>query len=269
MIGNASIAADASASNALHPETGRAVFLLPGVYGDEPKLLELRKHLAGRIRLVTIALPDLDSPIPILSSIPETAGSIVQEILIRQKYGEIYLVGFSFGASLALETAAQLQRADRSVAYLGLIDGPLKPTDLRRPYLQMARSSITPRGALFFAKRVLHRLNEKRKVFAIRKNLTSIKEDDGAQRRAVLLHLRSIALNTWEPPECDAPGLIIFSAILFKNAKRWRELCKNCQQVHIMSDHENIIQGESLHLVASALADNFAELCPLSLTHVD
>lgn len=38
------------------------MFLVPALFGDEPKLMHLRERLAGRVRFVTLTIPDIEAP---------------------------------------------------------------------------------------------------------------------------------------------------------------------------------------------------------------
>ena len=244
---------DASLPTGRHQGGKTWVFLLPGVYGDEPQLNDFRVLLAGRLEFHTIDLPDLKAPLSVLSSIPETARVVVEDILHVQRDGIIYIVGFSFGASLAVEVVAQLEHAGRDIAYLGLIDAPLKAKNMRR------RLSLSPTGVFAILRRLLQKLNERRHLRNATHNLMAQAEMSDPQRRSLLLDLRCTALNQWNPPGCDTVGLLFLSDLLYKRTNnQWAKLCPNCKQIRISCDHEHIIQGESSYRVAAALADDIA-----------
>ena len=240
---------DTTAPFGTHHSIDKAVFLLPGVFGDEPQLLRFREHLASRIRFTTLDLPDLESPVSVLCSLPETGRIIVESILRLQQTGDVSIVGFSFGASLALEVAAQLRRAGRTIAYLGLIDGPLHIEDMRRTVRGLVQMLFTPRGPYIISKLIYYKLR-----FHLDK-LRFWKE----RARSTPADYRLIALGNWQPQRCEARGIVILSIMSFDVlSKNWRDLCPNCRQVKIVSDHRHIIKGSSLYRVASALADDMA-----------
>ena len=114
--------------------TGRpvTVFLLPGLFGDEPQLRDLRERFAGSVGFELLDLPDVEAPPSLLSDLPALAGRAVAEMLRRQPGGPISVAGFSFGASVALEAATQLVRSGRTVRELWILDGAFHGADFRR-----------------------------------------------------------------------------------------------------------------------------------------
>ena len=220
--------------------------------------MDLRRHLAHRLSFDIIDLPDVGSPVAILSSLSTTADLVVGEITRLQTAGPISIVGFSFGGSLAVEVATQLQRSHRDIAYLGLIDAPLKIRNLQQTL------SITPRRSIKIAKRALQKLKERLDLRNAQRNVEKGLELNVQQRRSYLLHLREIAVDEWEPQQCLARGMIILSNLMYERThETWSTLCPNCKLIRTPSDHEHIIKGESLDRVASALADDIAGVTQL------
>ncbi len=246
---------DIALVNDRHESVKISVFLLPGVYGDEPQLSDLRACLADRLSFHTLDLPDLGTPFSILSSIPETARLLVANIVALQQGGSVYIIGFSFGASLALEVVTQLKQADRAIAYLGLIDAPLKVKDLRHAF------PFSPKGVYVMVRRIVQKLRERRDLRLAEQNLINEAEISEPQRRSLLLHLRATALDLWQPPGCETAGFIILSTLLYKRtSEAWLSLCPNCRQINVASDHEHIIKGDALRHVAAALADDIVDV---------
>ena len=108
----------------------RQAFFVPSVFGVESHLLDLCDRLAAHMRLDFVSLPDAGTKGGVLTDMRATARGVVDEILRRQPEGQISLVGYSFGASVALEVATQLEAASRRIAFLGILDGPFRPPEV-------------------------------------------------------------------------------------------------------------------------------------------
>ena len=230
-------------------------FFIPSVFGDEPHLADLRDRLSGCLALDLVALPDAGAPGAILTNMQATGRGVADEILRRQPSGPIALVGYSFGASVALEVAAQMTRAGRTIAFLGILDGPFSPPDVPG-----ASGGTPPPGAPRKRVRTVvvdatESMDLLRRI-ALQAAPTAKTGFDVAQpmRRAILWHLRNKALVGWAPPNCDAMGLHVSTgAYGADNARRWRELCPNLTRVDVPAPHERLLNGASLDAVVAAL----------------
>ena len=234
-------------------------FLLPAILGDEPQLVALRQRLEGRVAFDLLGLPDVDAPAALLSSMDKTARIVVDEIVRRQPTGPIALIGFSFGASLALEVAAQLIRKQRTVAFLGVLDGAFRTDELKRSKTELLRLSLTAAGIGSLISRFLERLNNRRRLFiAARSGSTRVLQSP-AIRDALLVDFRCKALNSWQPPACSARGVAIFSGGLGEeNRIRWASLCPNLAVLNVEAEHGSFLKGPSLEMIVQALAERSA-----------
>ena len=242
------------------PEADRVapVFLLPGLFGDEPKLMDLRERLADRIRFVTLKLPDIEAPQSLLSSVPAIGRVIADEILRRQPNGPISIAGYSFGASVALEAATQLTRANRTVGYLCVLDGAFKIDDMRRPFRKIVAMTMTPKGALHLLKRMVQKINDRRYLRRARRSPDTLFTSPPV-RLAYIAYFRYLALDNWEPHGCLARGILILTRSLGPaNRPKWMELCPNLTLLPLRSTHDDLLEGESLDLVVSALGQDLA-----------
>ncbi len=234
------------------------VFLLPGLLGDEPKLMHLRHRLAGQIEFVLLKLPDIAAPASLLSSLHAIGQVIVDEIVHRQPAGPVSIAGYSFGASVALEVATQLRRLDRSVGYLCILDGAFKVDDLRRPFRAILRDGLTPEGALAIARRIVRKVRDQRYLLRA-KRFPDALTTSPLVRHAYISRFRNVALDGWQPKACGAQGILILSTSLGpENRPRWLDLCPNLKLVQLSSNHHNLLIGESLDLVVSAIGQDFA-----------
>ena len=238
-------------------DTDMDAFLIPSVFGDERQLGDLRDRLRGVVRFDVLALPGAGARGTLLTDMAATGRTIVDEILRRRPAGPVSLVGYSFGASMALEVAAQLVEAGRGVAFLAVLDGPFEPP------------AVAPRpGAdpLFAAPRRLLKtavVDAAESMDTVRRLLIKAvpgepAAGDGAEpmRRAMLWHLRNKALKTWAPRGCDAPGLLVSTGDYgLGNRARWAALCPNLRSVEVSVPHERLLKGEALDAVVRALAE--------------
>ena len=238
-------------------------FLLPAILGDEPQLADFRGKLDGRIQFELLALPDDGAPAALLSSMQQTARVIADEIVRRQPAGAIALMGFSFGASLALEVAAQLTAGQRTVSFLGILDGAFRTNELKRSKAELLRLCLSVDGAMGLARHGFERLKNRQRLLMASWSKSTNTAQTPAVRDAILMDLRCNALNEWQPPSCPAPGIAVCSGALgVANRHRWRSLCPNLDVLTLESRHEDLLKGRSLQLIVDALAER-ASLGPI------
>ena len=242
------------------PETDGVapMFLLPGLFGDEPKLIHLRERLADRMKFITLKIPDIEASESLLSSLPEIGSIVADEIVRRQPSGPISIAGYSFGASVALEVATQLTRANRTIGYLCILDGAFKVDDLRRSFRTIVSLAMTPKGALSIVHRMIEKINDRRYLRRARRSPESLVRSQPV-RLAYISYFRGLALDGWEPQGCLARGILILTRSLGPaNRPKWLELCPNLTLLPLRSAHDDLLEGESLDLVVSALGQDFA-----------
>ena len=223
------------------------------MFGDEPQLQDLRQRLRGLMKFDVLSLPDAHASGRLLTDMAATGRTLVEVIQQRQPTGPVALLGLSFGASMALEVATQLERVGRQIGFLGVLDGPLEPPEAAR---SAPTSLAMPRKLL---KTVVVDATES--MDAVRRlmlNAVTPKGEDAARaepmRRAMLWHLRNKALRTWRPEQCRAPGLHVWTgAYGHRNRERWADLCPNLDAVHVEAVHEHLLKDAALEAVTAAL----------------
>ncbi len=231
-------------------------FLLPAILGDEPQLVALRQKLEGRIEFDLLDLPDIESPADLLSSLNRTARVLVEEIVRRQPTGPIALIGFSFGASLALETAAQLTRMQRVISFLGILDGAFRTDELQRSKAELLRLCLSAEGIASLVRRLIERVENRVKLVIATRARSTKAAHSPAIRDALLVDLRCQALNGWQPPACSVPGLLVFSGSLgIENRRRWESLCPDLEVLDVEAKHGDFLKGHSLEAIVRALTD--------------
>ncbi len=237
-------------------------FLIPGVFGDDPQLVHLRKHLCGTLNLELVEIPDVMAQGCVLTDMVATGKVIADEIAKRCPHGDVSLVGFSFGASAALEVAAQLIHRERRVAFLGILDGPFgADVAIGRTVMQRA---LTTKGII---KKVVVNMagsidETRRAVLTFSSAALAGTDRSNLVRRAVLTHLRSKALRGWTPPQCEVPGLHVFTGQYGSlNRELWADLCPGLEQIQVNVHHEHLLD-ETLEAVAAALTNAIGRLDP-------
>lgn len=229
-------------------------FLLPAILGDEPQLAAFRQRLEGRIEFELLELPGLKAPADLLSSMSETARLVVDDIVRRQPTGAIAVIGFSFGASLALEVAAQLARVERAVSFLGVLDGAFSTSELKRSKTELLRLCLSARGIASLGRHFVRRLSNRARILLATRGGAAARLPSTAVEEALLIDYRCKALNSWEPPPCLVPGLLIFSGSLGpRNRSRWESLCPNLAVLDVAAKHGDFLKGRSLDLIVQAL----------------
>ena len=98
------------------------VFLLPGIFGDEPPLADLRAALAGRVDLELLDYPDVDRPSSEIRDFAGILDGVVERIRVRQPSGLVHIAGYSFGGLVAFAAACRLQEEGRQIGLLALLD---------------------------------------------------------------------------------------------------------------------------------------------------
>ncbi|RYG55502.1 MAG: hypothetical protein EON56_05545, partial [Alphaproteobacteria bacterium] len=137
------------------------LFLVPGLYGDEPILAEFRRSLEGEINIETLALPDLDQPSKILGDIRRSAEVLVEQIRQRQPEGPLYIGGYSIGGLLAFQAANDLIEIGREVRLVCLLDSMLYSLkDVTGPKARSASMVKPPLDAPPLLKRLGRRAHE-------------------------------------------------------------------------------------------------------------
>lgn len=98
------------------------VFLLPGIFGDEPPLADLRAALAGRVDFELLDYPDIDRPSSEVRDFAGILDGVIERIRSRQPSGDVHIAGYSFGGQVGFAAACRLQEEKRHIGLLALLD---------------------------------------------------------------------------------------------------------------------------------------------------
>lgn len=246
-------------------EGAPVIFMVPGIYGDEPILADFRRALADELRFEIIDLPGLDAPASELQTIRGTCRYVVEEISRCAPDGTLILGGFSFGANVAYEAAAELRARGRAIDLLIILDGaPTTPSppsrsgggsggegagDQRRRRADRAASALLAlwgaddgrRGMLMAA--------------AKRLGLTAALY----VRRRLLQRFRHAALKAWRPRPTTVPLLVAMSEELFpRSYPVWAALAPCAEVVRLPGAHLKLFAPAALAILRPILIEAVA-----------
>lgn len=227
------------------------MFLLPGVFGDEPILASFRRSFVGRLRFELVELPDLGEAAAVLRDIVATGRFAADEIQRRRPHGDILLGGFSFGGSIAFEAARHLVAAGRMVRFLVILDTAFEwdAGGGGHPRLPMSRRLV--RGALSRAGG----------LDAVRRLMVAgaARSRPGLLfrlRRALLRGFRLRALREWRPAPLGVETLLVASEEFAPGiVARWGELCPRLSVLRLPARHRELFQGGALRVLTPALEE--------------
>jgi len=256
----------------------RTLFLAPGIFGDEPRLADLRRALRNDLSCQTLDLPDLDQSSKVLSDLTATARPLVQQILQAQPEGPIAIAGYSFGSLVAYEIALELEGAGRTVDLLCLIDMTPPPTEVmdssadrkasplhtvvnKLRAIPKAMTMQPGENLTLYLERLVYRALMVSQQYAlarwlVARNMERYDIERGRIRRRHLLEIfRRRAMMAWRPAPYDGRVLLIASDGLhaLDGGGRWNRWCRNLEVVVVGGDHHTIFDPGPLARLAPAL----------------
>ena len=216
------------------------VFLIPGIFGDEPRLAAFRRSFEGRLAFQLIDPNDLAMSAALLADLPASGRFVAAAIDKVQADGELLLAGYSLGGIIALEASRHLVAQGRKVALLVILDSALEaqpPEPLRadRWLLRRLGSRDALRPWLLAA---IRRLRPGKVLPA---------------RRQLLHHLRSKAMLRWQPAPVAAPVLLVASDdASAAMVDAWRDLGSEVEVVRMAATHHTLFDAPVLGLLTPA-----------------
>ncbi len=105
-----------------------AIFLIPGMGGDEPRLVRLRMEWKGGGNVIALDYPQWPQLLERDGSMDDLLRYFLRQIEELAPEGPVWLLGYSLGGNCAHALAAYLQAAGRPVAFLGLLDAQAAPS---------------------------------------------------------------------------------------------------------------------------------------------
>ncbi|MBO0733591.1 MAG: hypothetical protein J2P49_04595 [Methylocapsa sp.] len=257
------------------------VFLLPGVYGDDPRLVQFRISLAGYVNFVLIDYPDWHEMLAQNLDFDAMIDACIGQITDACQQSPLLLAGYSFGCCLAYEAARRLIRSSYRVHFLGLIDPP-PPSFAPQWGLTSPRNKLTTswwnKVILYIEK--MRSGRSARVVFAeIREKLANrflewsvcrwpapvtrvffssivplmAPELALSFKMRLSRALRIKCLSQWSPAALQVPTSLFRSDDLqtnSENSRGWAELCRLLTVVPIGGDHQTILKHGQLDLLS-------------------
>ncbi len=103
------------------------IFLLPGVGGDEPRLMRFRAGCEGTAKMITLDYPDWTLMEDRENSAGVLVDYVVSQIENEAPDGPLWIMGYSFGGYCAHAVAMHLTQEGRDVEFVGLLDTSALP----------------------------------------------------------------------------------------------------------------------------------------------
>lgn len=258
------------------------IFLLPGLDGDEPRLVGFRAALSEQVRFVLIDYPDWPQMVlrgAVFEALIEAA---VQQIVTARPGGPILLAGYSFGGDVAFAAAARLIELGHDVGFLGILDTDLERVAAdaelyrtqrnvpfsRHVHLRLAQDRLHSWFGFFLAKcardmvglertlryeHLWQRLIGGRIAFAFHRRIRTI--------------LRLQAQWRWHgfvrPPVIDVPTVLFRSNGHADNAAwglGWEPRCSNLNVVPVEGDHRAMLELPHRTLLCARFAEAVADV---------
>jgi thioesterase domain-containing protein len=238
----------------LTPTDGRPlVHLLPGLFGDEPRLARFRRVLAGRISFNVVPVPNLRQSAAILGDTVRTAALAASEIQARQPAGAIMLAGYSFGGCVACETARALAAAGREIALLAVLDAPFGRS--AEGSKRTLRQRLGPKTISLVVTRWMCSWNAGRRACLSQLERIGLAAEI-AVKQYVYLAFVDHAMNRWSPATLEVDTWLAISAQYApKTMAIWQRLCPRLRVVHIPGAHLDIFQSPALEVLIPAFAE--------------
>lgn len=98
------------------------VFLLPGIGGDEPRLVRFRDACSAAFRIVPVDYGDWHDWVRPGFDMDQLLARVTADIAARAPSGPLMLAGYSLGGFMAYVVAARLAEAGRTIRAIGLLD---------------------------------------------------------------------------------------------------------------------------------------------------
>lgn len=241
------------------------VFLLPGIFGDEPPLADLREALARRVAFDLLDYPDIDRPSGEIRDFAGIVDRTVQRIRSLQPSGVVHIAGYSFGGLVGFAAACRLQAEGRGVGLLALLDSRALTLKVPKSGLRARNREAAPGfvgvGA-DAASRLLIAAGFSEAVRAGIKPAGKLFGAGAAQglRRLLLQNLRGRALSGLTLGRFDGPIL------LFRAQEQpvpnlpldlgWSVHCKEVRSVSLHGNHNSIFRADHLAANAELISSN-------------
>lgn len=226
---------------------GTPLFLIHPVGGSIFWFLSMVKHFGEARPLYGIQDPGLDSGKAFFLSFEAMASFYVTEIRKVQKEGPYFLGGASFGATMAVEVAKQLQAFGEKIQFVALLDGwAFYPEVVEtREFLEKQMNGHYEKMKAELAEYCDDRIN----VMV-----------DLHWQRAHLLRAYSVSsidfpLTLFKPAET-----IDVLKPIDSSDNHWGKYCSNLDVIRVLGDHETMFYEPQVKILAKLLVTKLIEI---------
>jgi thioesterase domain-containing protein/acyl carrier protein len=289
----ARIAGNAAAE--VRAESQPRVYLILGSAGIRLDSIRFVEAMADRAEIKLVDYPPYDMTRLDLVPFERFVEDFTQRIDALTPPGEpIHLLGRSFGAYVAFETARRLQAAGRTVALLGLLDaspvltGQTKAIPYYTRYLlhesfvhRLVRVAAAGRWASIRPRRVFELLIERqlqRRRFALLGRIWRLLQRLWLKKALLTmqsiteLYIRAQSLRGYEPTPATnyySGRVCVFKAedpewdaLRLPDDLGWREYCREIAVWRITGSHLEVFSPANVDVVKAAIADALATVTP-------
>ena len=263
------------------------IFLVPGMGGDEPRLVRFRMEWEGDAQIVALEYPDWTQLLDREGGMEVLVQHFLRQIQEVSAGGPVWLLGFSLGGNCAHAISLRLIEARRQVAFLGLLDAEAESS------FSVALSAQLQNGATLMQE-VRHALHDLGSVIlaipqkdlsrvaalAVVRRLTSLRAQPAlsiaARHRYARLPVRFgyylhayfnearqlAAAASWCRAVGEAPAPLSIPAFLFRSQAYtadaptdlgWRRHLPGIKIVHVQGNHETMFDAAHVKILCGQL----------------
>lgn len=221
------------------------LFILPGVFGEDWRLLEFCAAASADFRPVVLHHRDGDG----CHGLMEAGRGAAERISNAQRQGRINLLGYSYGGNVAFGAVAVLRGLGRDVSFLCIVDPALPDTEFDPFSDEPARV----RDFQIRESRLLLFLLRRRLVWAASRVIPWRRLKRRVRRRMCVAS-RGWARRRWVPQPVDASGLLVTSSQFHGvTGARLRALCPAMRHIRVESRHADVLAGASGAAIVAAI----------------
>ena len=245
------------------PAMPPAVFLFPGIGGDDPLLMLLRAGLPDDVRIAVIGYPDWPEQDPLGFDFTALVRFVAAQIAAQAPAGPLRLAGYSLGGHLAYAVALKLLAEGREIVSLAILDTAWMSLPRQTPWWSPGRftrfagmawrGEALPSAAHFLARLMIARPALFRRIAPRRMRLPL---DFGFFiRRALMMELHLRTLQPWLEQVLHQPAPLTIDVVLFRSTAHaadvppdlyWGRCCPRLRVVPVPGTHHGMFSPEHI-----------------------
>ena len=252
---------------------GLPVFCVPGVGGQCHSLYHLAAALGSEHPVYAFQPQGLDGRSEPHANIGEMASYYVDLVLEIQPMGPYYLVGHSFGGSVAFEMAKRLEASGREVKFVALLDSGMPSgsdaTDAALNVQSLKALAYVYGREIVIDAEALEGLAEEEQLKLIRPHLVEmgiVREDAGLNMVRGLMNIsRAHVRMSYQPDGTQVQQMLFIQAeerfdaaaelpVLERAIAQWKRLSKRpFVHAYVPGNHLSMLSQKNAHSVADIL----------------